>query len=356
MPPEFIPLIVNADGSFKQPNNPTQATCPTWLAPLLPPDVRLAFQRSLRQWDLVAMTALFACDHHYNEVLLRPFTSTLASSRAARIKDSALRHAFLMDYVNMVIYDKLLDGPFDLPVDMPKILESNAATMQLLRTLRPCGWCYFPVNTAPCINGCNLHLCGDCHKPHHRCPACSAGPVPPPHFRRPNSAIKNIARVHPIVTSITMASANIPWEDTIPADINFGNFVTWIRGQQLHVQIIYMINLYIITHKGVHQISLPALRLRNGNNYALRQIKCDGDNCVRCTSNLGGYRFGWRGPWTCRQALREHPSAPVARACVAYCCAFGLCTTCINRTAEGDFVPQVDLSATMLPHLPLLHD
>jgi hypothetical protein len=108
-------------------------------------------------------------------------------------------------------------------------------------------------------------------------------------------------------------TASFVVEPTVLSDCNMTNFtemaqrvdplraLTWIRHCHVMEHQMDTTSLAALIGGPVHHMT-PQVRLADGNLIPLVVTECHDRECERCTTGRGGYRFQWRGPWTCEVA------------------------------------------------------
>ena len=103
------------------------------------------------------------------------------------------------------------------------------------------------------------------------------------------------------LTADNMASSWPQWK-TLPSDYNMAKFLMHIRRLPHHDQD-RMTKLPIMEH---YPGALPIVFTGHKNKtMSMRQTECQADDCQRCISEMGGYRFQFVGPWTCQAVLAQ---------------------------------------------------
>jgi hypothetical protein len=115
-------------------------------------------------------------------------------------------------------------------------------------------------------------------------------------------------------------------------------------------------------HESVHEIKRMSI---SGLPWgSLKQVPCAEPNCERCSSKLGGFEFGWQGPWTCVKVLQmdmsDIPGVDMKEHIVDVwenCAAIGgckiclfLCDPCRQYSAHGAQQPDDRVPVNHLPY------
>ena len=97
-------------------------------------------------------------------------------------------------------------------------------------------------------------------------------------------------------------------KEQVVSDFNFFSYLRYVSMQNVDKQK-RMLKLPVLQH---HPRSEPVqIKLKDGKMYTTITTMCEQEDCNRCVQNLGGYRFQYIGPWTCKGTIGFPP--PQAR-------------------------------------------
>jgi hypothetical protein len=136
---------------------------------------------------------------------------------------------------------------------------------------------------------------------------------------------------------------------TVPSDYNMMAFMELIRRVGELRALTWIRHCIITDHRqaanpfleglGVPiQVVVPQALLCNGTRVPLAATACVAENCERCTSGRGGYRFAWRGPWTCLSCSAA--DAAESRRLWQQCMNTRGCSAC--RRCQAPLEPRTD--------------
>jgi hypothetical protein len=102
---------------------------------------------------------------------------------------------------------------------------------------------------------------------------------------------------------------NIVQRSDVPSDWNLSAFMSWCSHVDAIRAAVYISHCPVINHRlpdtGI-PVMEPHARLVDGRFLPLFSLNCAGNDCERCATLRGGYRFWYVGPWTCTNAFGDN--------------------------------------------------
>ena len=125
------------------------------------------------------------------------------------------------------------------------------------------------------------------------------------------------------ISYLSTTSMNKLWPTAIiPSDMNLSAFLHFLTNMTIEKQH-RLGRLKMLQHQPMGES--VQLRSKDKSMITIHSYACEDTMCPRCTSEWGGYRFQWLGPWTCTECITT-TTPQQARATWARCSTCPACT------------------------------